>query len=145
MTKRNLNLLHAVSKEEVLNSKNLHVVTRSGAGRDNIPLHDRQTGKSNQFPNPDKEEQIMREALKFFRNSNQDQPNRGRQNEDMVQEFLQLLKEKNSFGRLLDLLNNILREYKEGQRPSKVVRKLSYKNKYYDPRVDLEIHRVSIN
>jgi hypothetical protein len=45
---------------------------------------------------------------------------------------------------LLDLLN-ILREYKEGQRPSKDVRQLSYKNKYYDPRVDLEIHGVLIN
>jgi hypothetical protein len=87
MTKKNVNLLHTVSKEEVLNSKNLHVVTRSGAGWDNIPLQDRQPGKSSQFPNPDKEEQIMREALKFFKNSNQDQPNRGRQNEDIVQEF----------------------------------------------------------
>jgi len=92
MTKRNLNLLHLVSKEEVLNSKNLLIVTRSCAGRDNIPLHDRKTGKSNQFPNQNKAEQIMREALKFFRNSSQDQPKRGRQNEDMVQEFLQLLK-----------------------------------------------------
>jgi hypothetical protein len=44
----------------------------------------------------------------------------------------------------LDLLN-ILREYKEGQRPSKDVRKISYKNKYYDPWVDLEIHGVLIN
>jgi hypothetical protein len=43
----------------------------------------------------------------------------------------------------LDLLN-ILREYKEGQRPSKDVRQLSYKHKYYDPQVDLEIHRVMI-
>jgi hypothetical protein len=38
----------------------------------------------------------MREVLKLFKNSNQDQPNRGRQNEDIVQEFLQLLKEKYS-------------------------------------------------
>jgi hypothetical protein len=76
----------------------------------------------------------MRKELKLFINSNQDQPNRGRQNEDIVQEFLQLLKEKNSVGRLLDFLN-ILREYKEGQRPSKEVIQLSYKNKYYDPRV----------
>jgi hypothetical protein len=98
MTKKNVNLLHAISKEELLNSKNLHVITISSIGWDNIPLHDRQTRKSSQFPNPDKEEHIMREALEFFINSNQDQPNRGRQNEDIVQEFLQLLKEKNSVG-----------------------------------------------
>jgi hypothetical protein len=35
--------------------------------------------------------------------------------------------------------------YKEGQRPSKDVRQISYKNKYYDPQVDLEIHGVLIN
>jgi hypothetical protein len=84
----------------------------------------------------------MREALKFFKNTNQEH-HQGKQNEDIVQEFLQLLKEKHSVGRLLDLLN-ILREYKEGQRPSKYVRQLSYKHKYYDPQVDLEIHRVMI-
>jgi len=34
MTRKNVNLLHAVSKEEVLNSKNLNIITRFGAGRD---------------------------------------------------------------------------------------------------------------
>ena len=86
----------------------------------------------------------MREALKFFKNSNKDQPNRGRKKEDIAKEFLHLLKENNSVARLLDLLN-ILREYKEGKIQSKYFRKLSYKNKYYDPRVDLEIHGVLIN
>jgi hypothetical protein len=79
----------------------------------------------------------MKEAIRFFKKNN------GRQNEDIIQEFLQLLQEKQSVGRLLELLN-ILKEYKEGQRPSKDVRKLSYKHKYYDPRVDLEINEVSI-
>jgi hypothetical protein len=44
---------------------------------------------------------------------------------------------------LLELLN-ILKEYKEGKRPSKDVRQLSYNNKYYDRRVDLEINEVLI-
>jgi len=86
----------------------------------------------------------MRGVLKFFKNSNQDQPNTGRKKKDFVQEFLQLLKEKNLVRQLLDFLNK-LREYKEGQRPYKYIRQLSYKNKYYDPRVDLEIHGVLIN
>jgi hypothetical protein len=47
-------------------------------------------------------------------------------------------------GRLLDLLN-ILGEFKEGKIPYKHVQQLSYKNKYYDPQVDLEIHGVLIN
>jgi len=87
MTKKNVNLLHTVSKEEVLNSKNLHVVTRSCTWQDNIPLQNQQLGKSSQFPSPEKEEQIMREALKFFKKSNQGQPNWGRKNEDIVQEI----------------------------------------------------------
>jgi hypothetical protein len=57
---------------------------------------------------------------------------------------LQLLKEKHSIGRLLDLLN-ILREYKDVQRPTKDANHLSYNNKYYDPRVDLEIEGMMVN
>jgi hypothetical protein len=86
----------------------------------------------------------MREALKSFKNDNQDQPNKGRQNGYIIQEFLQLLKEKNLVDRLLDLLN-ILREYKEGKRPFKDVTQISYKNKDYDPWVELEIIWVLIN
>jgi hypothetical protein len=139
MTRKNVNLLHAVSKEEVLNSKNLNIITRSGAGRElnSATLHDQQKRKDSFFPNPDKEEQIMKEAIIFFKQNN------GGQNEDILQEFLQLLQEKQSVGRFLELLN-ILKEYKEGQRPSKDVRQLSYKHKDYDPRVDLEINEVSI-
>jgi hypothetical protein len=44
---------------------------------------------------------------------------------------------------LIDFLN-ILREYKEGKRPSKDVRKLSYQHKYYDPRGDMEINEILI-
>jgi hypothetical protein len=140
-----VNLLHAVSKEEVRNSKNLHIVTRSGTGHDiHTPPQNYQRKKANNFPNPDKEEKIMREALKFFRNATKDQQNPRSRDEDTIQEFLQLLKEKQSIGRLLDLLN-ILREYKDGQKPTKDANHLSYNNKYYDPRVDLEIEGMMVN
>jgi hypothetical protein len=57
-----------------------------------------------------------------------------------IEEFLQLLKEKQSVGCLIDLLN-ILREYKENQRPVKSVRKLSQDRTMsdFDPQVDLEV------
>jgi hypothetical protein len=75
--------------------KKLHIVTRSGAGRDiHTPPQNYQRKKANIFPNPDKKEQIMREALNFFKNSTKDQQNSRSQNEDTIQEFLQLLKEK---------------------------------------------------
>jgi len=68
----------------------------------------------------------VKESIIFFKE------NTGIHNEDIIQEFLQLLQENQLVGRLLELLN-ILKEYKEGQRPSKDVRQLSYKHKYYDP------------
>jgi hypothetical protein len=37
MNKRNVNLLHTVPKHDILNSKNLHVVTCSGVGEDIFP------------------------------------------------------------------------------------------------------------
>jgi hypothetical protein len=54
-----------------------------------------------------------------------------------IEEFLQLLKEKKSVGCLIDLLN-ILREYKENQRPVKSVRQLSQDRTMsdFDPQVD---------
>jgi hypothetical protein len=90
-----VNLLHAVSKEEVMNSKYLHIVTRLGAGRDiHTPPQNYQRKKANIFPNLDKEEKIMRVALIFFKNSIENQQNSRSRNEDTIQEFLQLLKEK---------------------------------------------------
>jgi hypothetical protein len=105
MTRKNVNLLHSVSKEEVLNSKNLNIITRSGAGRhiNNTTLHDQQRRKDSFFPNHNKEEQIMKESIRFFKQNN------GIHSEYIIQEFLHLLQEKQLVGRLLELLN-ILKE-----------------------------------
>ena len=86
----------------------------------------------------------MREALNFFKNSSEYQQSSRKWNEDTIEEFLQLLKEKQSIGQLLELLN-ILREYKDGQIPTKDANHLSYNNKYYDPRVELEIEGMMVN
>jgi len=128
MTIKNLNLLHTVSKEEVLNSNNLNIITRPGSWRDikSTTLHDQQRRKDSFFPNPNKEEKIMKESIIFFKQ------NTGIHNEDILQEFLQLLQENQLVGWLLEQLNIL-----KGQRPSKDARQLSYKHKYYDPRVDV--------
>jgi hypothetical protein len=71
-----VNLLHAISKEYVRSSKNIHILTRSGTGRDiHTPPQNYQRKKANNLPNPDKEEKIMRESLKFFRNAAKGQQN----------------------------------------------------------------------
>jgi hypothetical protein len=68
MTKRNVNLLHTMPKQDILNSKTLHVVTRLGEGKDNYPEAPNRQGNKFPYPNPNKEERIMQEALNFFKN-----------------------------------------------------------------------------
>jgi hypothetical protein len=98
MNKRNVNLLHTVPKQEILNSKNLHVVTRSGVGEDIYPdPTSRQRRDRHIYPDPDQQDKLMREAMKFFKNIDQDKINKGEHTNiyDMtLDEFLQLLKEK---------------------------------------------------
>ena len=57
---------------------------------------------------------------------------------------MQLIKEKQLIGRLLDL-HNILQEYKDGLKQTKDEKHLSYKSKDYDPGVDLEIEGMMVN
>jgi hypothetical protein len=60
MIKRNLNLLHIVLKQDILNSKTFHVVTISEAGKDNYSEAPNRQGNIVSYPDPDKEERIMR-------------------------------------------------------------------------------------
>jgi hypothetical protein len=56
-------------KHELLNTKNLHVVTRPGAGEEIYPDPPaQQRGNRNTYLNPKQEEKLMREAMKFFKN-----------------------------------------------------------------------------
>jgi hypothetical protein len=128
MNERKLNLLHTVPKEDILNSNNLHVVTRSGAGEDIFSEPpNRQRGGQNTYPDSEYEEILMRETMKFFRNIDQDKTNKGGHeniSKTTLEKFLQLLKEKQSIGRLIYRLS-ILRECKEDQRPIKSLCQLS--------------------
>jgi hypothetical protein len=87
----------------------------------------------------------MREAIKFFRNIVEKKTNKGRHAnilETMLDKFLQLLKEKQSFDRLIDLLS-ILREYKEEKIPIKILCQLSQEEQTneFDPQFDLKINK----
>jgi hypothetical protein len=48
------------------------------------PRKNYQINKAKNLPNPEKEEEIIREALKFFRNSRKDQQNPRNLNEDTI-------------------------------------------------------------
>jgi hypothetical protein len=69
----------------------------------------------------------MREVMKFFKNIDQDQMNKGERTNIFVMtldDFLLFLKENKSVDRLIDLLN-IIREYKEDHRYVKIMFQLS--------------------
>ena len=66
-TKKNVNVLSCVQKHDVINTKNLHIVTRQGTktGADNPRIS--KTKEKNVCPNPLKEKQIYREATNVFK------------------------------------------------------------------------------
>jgi len=72
MNKRNVNLLHTVPKQEILNSKNIHVVTWLGVGEEIYPNQpSQQRGYRNTYPDPEHEEKLMWEEMEFFNNIKQ--------------------------------------------------------------------------
>jgi hypothetical protein len=112
MNKRMVNILHIVPRKEVLNSNNIHVVTIYRVGLDNYMNREsliQQLGNQSTYLNPDQEEKLMREALKFFKNIDHDKfiGSGGRQwnmsviKDVVLDEFLHILKEK-IVGRLTD-------------------------------------------
>jgi hypothetical protein len=81
-------------------------------------------------------------VFNFLKHIDQNKSNEGQSSisNTTIEKFLQLLKQKQSLGCLINLMN-ILREYKENQRPVKHVRKLSQDRftSEFDPQFDLEV------
>ena len=64
-TKKNVNVLSCVQKNDVITTKNLHVVTRQGTKTDNPRIS--KIKEKNVYPNPLKEKQIYNEATNVFK------------------------------------------------------------------------------
>ena len=65
--KKNVNFLLCVQKNDIINTKNLHIVTWQGmkSGSDNPQI--RKIKEKNVYPNPVKEKQIYKDATNIFR------------------------------------------------------------------------------
>ena len=65
--KKNVNVLSCVEKNDVINTKDLHIVTRQGTktGSDNPQIN--KIKEKNVYPNPVKEKQIYKDATNIFR------------------------------------------------------------------------------
>jgi hypothetical protein len=69
MNKKNINILHTIPKHDILNSNNLHVVKHLGYGEDiYVEPSSLQRGGGNTYPDIKKEEKLMQEEMKIFRN-----------------------------------------------------------------------------
>ena len=64
--KKNVNVLSCVQKNDVITTKNLHIVTRQGTktGPDNPQIS--KIKNTNAYPNPSKEQQTYQEATHIF-------------------------------------------------------------------------------
>ena len=65
--KKNVNVLSCVQKHDIINTNNLHIVTRQGMeiGNDNHQI--RKIKEKNVYPDPVKEKQIYKDATNIFR------------------------------------------------------------------------------
>ena len=65
--KKNVNVLSCVQKNDVLNTNNLHIVTRQGTkiGSDNPRISE--IKEKNVYPNPLKQKQTYKEATNVFK------------------------------------------------------------------------------
>jgi hypothetical protein len=102
MNKRNVNLLHTIPKQDILNSKNLRVVTHSGVGEEIFPKPpNREKGGRTTYTDLKYKDKLMREKMKLFRNVDQDKTNKGKHgniSKTALDGFLKLLKEKHTVG-----------------------------------------------
>ena len=67
INKKNVNVLSCVQKHDIINTKNLHIVTQQGTkiGNDNPQISKIQ--ENNDYPDPVKEKQIYKDATNVFR------------------------------------------------------------------------------
>ena len=89
-TEKNVNVLSCVQKNDIINTNNLHIITRQGMkiGNDNPQIS--KIKEKNVYPNPVKEKQIYKYATNIFREfARQEEEEDNRQ--DIVKELIHLV------------------------------------------------------
>ena len=141
-TKKNVNVLSCVQKNDVITTKNLHIITRQGTktGVDNPKIS--KIKKKNVYPDLLKEKQIYKEATNVLKEiARQENAHNSRPN--TINELIQLVQTDNSVSQFIDLLYEIKGTHSEKQ--TKNICSLNKKDKGdSDPIVDLEIEGYHI-
>ena len=79
--KKNVNVLSCVQKHDIINTKNLHIVTQQGTkiGNDNPRIS--KIKENNDYPNPAKQKQLYNDTTNMFKEfARQEEVNDSRQN-----------------------------------------------------------------
>ena len=125
------------AKNDVINTKNLHIVTRQGTktGSDNPKI--RKIKEKNVYLDLLKEKQTYKEAKNVFKEfARQEEANDNRHN--TIKELIQLVQKDNSVSQFIDLLYEI--KHNNIEKQTKNICSLNQKDKSdADPLVDLAI------
>ena len=104
--KKNVNVLSCNEKHDIINTKNLHIVTRQGTkiGSDNPWIS--KTKEKNDYPNPAKQKQLYKNATNIFKEfARQEEADDNRQS--TVKEIMRLVQNDKTVSQFIDLLYKI--------------------------------------
>ena len=104
--KKNVNALSCVQKHDIINTKNLHIVTRQGTkiGNDNPRIS--KIKEKNDYPDPVKQKQLYKDATNVFREfSRQEEVEYNRQS--TIKELIHLVQNDKMVSQFIDLLYKI--------------------------------------
>ena len=127
-----------VQKHDVINTKNLHIVTRQGTkiGSDNPRISKRK--EKNDYPNLAKQKKLYKDATNVFKEfSRQEEVDDSRQS--TVKELIRLVQKCKVISNFIELLYN-MKYNNNTEKQTKNIYSLNQKDKSdADPLVDLEI------
>ena len=105
-TKKNVNVLSCVQKNDVITTKNIHIVTRQGTktGLDNPRISN--IKDTNIYPDPVKEKETYKQATHVFQDiAWQEDIDNSRPN--TINQLIQLVQKDKSVSQFIDLLHEI--------------------------------------
>ena len=138
---KNFNVLSCVKKHDVINTKNMHIVTRQGTkiGSDNPRIS--KIKENNDYPNPAKQKQLYKDATNIFKEfARQEEVYDSQRN--TIKELIRLVQDGKAISKFIELLYN-MKHNNNTEKQTKNICSLNQKDKSdVDPLVDLEIQRI---
>ena len=101
INKKNVNVLSCIQKHDVINTKNLHIITRQGTkiGSDNPRIS--KIKEKNDYPNLDKQKQLYNDATTIFKEfARQEEADDSRQ--IIVKELIRLVQDDKAVSKFIE-------------------------------------------